>query len=134
VAVISASRTADETAPAAEKKEESGLGPLAATKAENRISAYNDAQHDLEGCPFLWCQLIDPIFSKLARPFGQFELALSALLQRGCWSSIFSSVLSASRAARAACNRALERDFGKDQFNPSCAVASACAAFLDRRS
>jgi hypothetical protein len=29
-------------------------------------------------------RLIDPIFSKLGRPFGQFALALSALLRRGC--------------------------------------------------
>ena len=30
-------------------------------------------------------RLIDPIFSKLGRPFGQFALAMSALLRRNCW-------------------------------------------------
>src|SRR5262249_8663147 len=30
-------------------------------------------------------RLIDPIFSKLGRPFGQFALAVSTLLRRNCW-------------------------------------------------
>jgi hypothetical protein len=33
----------------------------------------------------IYPRLIDPIFSKLGGPFGQFAPALNALLRRGCW-------------------------------------------------
>jgi hypothetical protein len=62
------------------------------------------------------------------------ERALAAGLPK---SSIFSSALSASRAARAACNRASERDTGETNFDPcraSALTASACADRSARRS
>jgi hypothetical protein len=61
----------------------------------------------------IYPRLIDPIFSKLRGPFGQFAPALNALSRRGCWVfDIFKRPFSKLRCPRGLHSRVRARYWG----------------------